>query len=134
MSLTQDGAIEGVKYFFKADFEKLLDPIVWYRAVEQSFFSLAVCFGSLVMYSSYNNFSNNVNRDAIIISVLDTFTSLLAGSVIFAVLGTMAHKMNKEIKDVIKSGLISLSKGNKSILIIHYQVVLVWPSLHIQKD
>lgn len=62
VSLTQDGAWKGIKFFFEPDFEKLLDPIVWYRAVEQSFFSLAICYGSLVMYSSYNNFENNVKR------------------------------------------------------------------------
>ncbi|XP_046909992.2 sodium-dependent nutrient amino acid transporter 1-like isoform X1 [Dermatophagoides farinae] len=104
VSMTQDGAIDGILYFLRPDFGKLLDPIVWYRAVEQSFFSLAVCFGSLVMYSSYNNFNNNVNKDAIIISVLDTFTSLLAGCVIFSVLGTMANEKGVEIKDVVSSG------------------------------
>nr|XP_027199269.1 sodium-dependent nutrient amino acid transporter 1-like [Dermatophagoides pteronyssinus] len=104
VSLTQDGAINGILYFLRPDFAKLLDPIVWYRAVEQSFFSLAVCFGSLIMYSSYNNFNNNVNKDAIIISVLDTFTSLLAGCVIFSVLGAMANEKGVEIKDVVTSG------------------------------
>ena len=104
VSLTQDGAIEGIAFFFTPKFEKLLDPIVWYRAVEQSFFSLAICFGSLVMYSSYNNFSNNVNRDCIIISVLDTVTSLLAGCVIFAVLGSMAHENGETIEDVVRGG------------------------------
>lgn len=102
--VTQDGATQGILYFFKPDFVKLLDPIVWYRAVEQSFFSLAVCFGSLVMYSSYNSFTNNVKRDAVIISVLDTFTSVLAGCVIFAVLGIMAHENQVDIKDVVKQG------------------------------
>lgn len=62
VSLFQEGALAGIAFFFTPQFEKLLDPIVWYRAVEQSFFSLAVCFGSLVMYSSYNDFNNNVSR------------------------------------------------------------------------
>ncbi|KAF7488279.1 Sodium-dependent nutrient amino acid transporter 1 [Sarcoptes scabiei] len=104
VSLTQEGALNGILYFFRPNFQKLLDPIVWYRAVEQSFFSLAVCFGSLIMYSSYNNFSNNVGRDAIIISVLDTFTSLLAGCVIFAVLGSMSFQKGIDIKDVVSKG------------------------------
>ncbi|OTF79362.1 sodium/chloride dependent amino acid transporter-like protein, partial [Euroglyphus maynei] len=43
-------------------------------------------------------------NDAIIISVLDTFTSLLAGCVIFSVLGTMANEKGVEIKDVVTSG------------------------------
>ena len=104
VSMFQDGALDGIKYFFEPQFEKLKDPIVWYRAVEQSFFSLAICFGSLVMYSSYNDFTNNVNRDCIIISLLDTFTSVLAGCVTFAVLGSMAKESGKEIKDVVRNG------------------------------
>ena len=62
VSLFQDGAWEGIVYFITPQFHRLLDPVVWYAAVEQSFFSLAVCFGSLVMFSSYNNFENNVKR------------------------------------------------------------------------
>ncbi|XP_017494738.1 PREDICTED: sodium-dependent nutrient amino acid transporter 1-like, partial [Rhagoletis zephyria] len=104
VSLFQEGALAGIAFFFTPQFEKLLDPIVWYRAVEQSFFSLAVCFGSLVMYSSYNDFNNNVSRDCIIISLLDTFTSLLAGCVIFAVLGNMAHENGEKIEDVVTGG------------------------------
>ncbi|KAI1284894.1 Sodium- and chloride-dependent glycine transporter 1 [Halotydeus destructor] len=105
-ALTNEGAVEGLVYFFKPKWHKLWDPIVWYRAVEQSFFSLGVCFGSLTMYASYNSFKNNVYRDAIIISVLDTFTSILAGCVIFAVLGSMAFKQGKPIETVVeKQGL-----------------------------
>jgi solute carrier family 6 amino acid transporter-like protein 5/7/9/14 len=64
VALTTDGAVEGIKFFFTPKWDKLLEPIVWYRAVEQSFFSLAVCFGSLIMFSSYNEFHNNVYRYA----------------------------------------------------------------------
>ena len=56
---------------------------VWYAAVTQSFFSLSVGFGALFTYASYNGFSHNVYRDALIISFTDTFTSLLAGKYIF---------------------------------------------------
>ncbi len=35
---------------------------VWYAAVTQSFFSLSVGFGSIIMYSSYNPFTHNVYR------------------------------------------------------------------------
>lgn len=43
-------------------------------------------------------------RDCIIISLLDTFTSLLAGCVIFAVLGNMAYENGEDIKDVVTGG------------------------------
>uniref|UniRef100_A0A1I8MRP6 Sodium-dependent nutrient amino acid transporter 1 n=1 Tax=Musca domestica TaxID=7370 RepID=A0A1I8MRP6_MUSDO len=43
---------------------------VWYAAVTQCFYSLSVCFGNIIMYSSYNKFGHNVHRDATIFSVL----------------------------------------------------------------
>ncbi|RWS12349.1 Sodium-dependent nutrient amino acid transporter 1-like protein, partial [Dinothrombium tinctorium] len=61
------------------------------------------------MYSSYNNFRNNVYRDAIIISILDTLTSILAGCIIFAVLGSMALQMNIHIDEVIKEQGLGLA-------------------------
>lgn len=40
-----------------------------------------------------------------IVTTLDTFTSLMAGITIFAILGNLAHNLNIEnIADVIKSG------------------------------
>lgn len=35
---------------------------VWYNAITQMFFSLAICFGTLVMYASFNNFRKNIYR------------------------------------------------------------------------
>lgn len=35
---------------------------------------------------------------------MDTFTSLLAGIIIFGILGNLAHKMGVEVKEVVKSG------------------------------
>jgi solute carrier family 6 amino acid transporter-like protein 5/7/9/14 len=43
-------------------------------------------------------------RDAIIISIADTLTSILAGCVIFAVLGAMAYESGKEIPDIVQEG------------------------------
>lgn len=82
---------------------------MWYAAVSQSFFSLSVGFGSIIMFSSYNSFRHNVYRDAAIISVTDTFTSLLAGFTIFAILGHLAHQLDMPIKTVIKEGGTSLA-------------------------
>lgn len=35
---------------------------------------------------------------------MDTGTSLLAGTIIFGILGNLAHKMNVKVSDVVKSG------------------------------
>ena len=66
-------------FYITPQWGELLNIKVWYAAVTQSFFSLSVGFGALFTYSSYNGFSHNVYRDALIISFTDTFTSLLAG-------------------------------------------------------
>jgi solute carrier family 6 amino acid transporter-like protein 5/7/9/14 len=56
------------------------------------------------MYSSYNPFEHNVYRDAFIVSIMDTFTSLLAGVTIFAILGNLAFTLGVNIKDVVAPG------------------------------
>lgn len=102
--LTQEGAWKGVLYFITPQWEKLLEINVWKEAAGQMFFSLSVSMGSLIMYSSYNPFRNNVYRDALIVSILDTVTSIIAGIVIFSVLGSMAHDLQIDVKDVVKGG------------------------------
>ncbi|XP_015916409.2 sodium-dependent nutrient amino acid transporter 1-like [Parasteatoda tepidariorum] len=97
----EEGAGEGIKFFFKPDIEKLKDVNVWYKATEQSFFSLNIAYGSIVMIASYNKFHHNIYRDAIIISVLDTIVNLLAGCVSFAVLGSLSYKYSKNITEVV---------------------------------
>ncbi|XP_055593646.1 sodium-dependent nutrient amino acid transporter 1-like [Uranotaenia lowii] len=82
-----DGAMNGLLYFIKPDWNQLINPNVWKEAVSQCFFSLSICFGGVIAYSSFNNFSNNIYRDAMIISWLDTFTSLLSGAIVFAIIG-----------------------------------------------
>ena len=102
--LTLEGAVDGLKFFFTPDWSKLVQPKVWYAAVTQSFFSLGVGFGALTTYSSYNKFRHNSYKDALIISVADTCTSILAGTIIFAILGHLSHELQKPIEEVVKSG------------------------------
>nr|CAI5822968.1 unnamed protein product [Callosobruchus analis] len=100
-ALTLDGATDGILYFIETDWSRLLDAQVWYAAVTQCFFSLNVGFGTIVMLSSYNSFTHNISRDALIITTLDTFTSLLSGATIFGILGNLAYEMGVEPSEVI---------------------------------
>lgn len=57
------------------------------------------------MFASYNNFSHNILRDATIISLLDTFTSLFSGIIIFGILGNLAYENGTDdIKAVVQGG------------------------------
>ncbi|KAK7078485.1 hypothetical protein SK128_001588, partial [Halocaridina rubra] len=99
-----EGAIDGVRYFVTPEWHKLADLSVWYAAVTQSFFSLSVGFGAIITFGSYNNFSQNIYRDAWIISLADTLTSLLAGFTIFCILGNLAHELNTDVDNVVRGG------------------------------
>nr|XP_019558048.3 sodium-dependent nutrient amino acid transporter 1-like [Aedes albopictus] len=94
-AFTLEGALDGLLYFIKPDWNQLLNPTVWKEAVSQCFFSLSICFGGVIAYSSFNNFSNNIYRDAMIISWLDTFTSLLSGAIVFAIIGHLGFITNE---------------------------------------
>ncbi|KAF4521704.1 hypothetical protein B566_EDAN013002 [Ephemera danica] len=98
------GSAEGIMYFINPQWEKLLEAEVWYAAVTQCFFSLSVGFGPLIMYSSYNGFRHNVHRDALIVTTMDTFTSLLAGFTVFAILGNLAYERGVDISNVVQGG------------------------------
>ena len=104
-AVTLDGAVNGIIFFIKPNWEKLFDAHVWYAAVTQCFFSLSVCFGGVVMYSSYNDFRHNIYRDVLVVTTLDTFTSLMAGFTIFGILGNLAHELGTEdISNVVRGG------------------------------
>ncbi|RVE40330.1 hypothetical protein evm_015020 [Chilo suppressalis] len=45
-----------------------------------------------------------VFRDAMIVTTLDTFTSLLSGVTIFGILGNLAHELNQDVSQVVGSG------------------------------
>ncbi|XP_041978591.1 uncharacterized protein LOC121732704 [Aricia agestis] len=109
-AVTLPGAVNGIIFFINPEWSKILELQVWYAAVTQVFFSLSVCSGALIMFSSYNGFTQNVYRDSMIVTTLDTFTSLISGITIFGVLGNLAYELNyDDVSDVIKGGGTSLA-------------------------
>ncbi|XP_049528168.1 sodium-dependent nutrient amino acid transporter 1-like isoform X4 [Dermacentor silvarum] len=103
VTLLQEGAANGLAALFVPQWSKILEIQVWFNACEQSFFSLGIGMGVLTMYSSYNDFKHNISRDAFFISMADTATSLLAGSVVFSTLGSLAHQLGvQDISQVLK--------------------------------
>ncbi|XP_067627802.1 sodium-dependent nutrient amino acid transporter 1 isoform X2 [Eurosta solidaginis] len=104
-AVTLPGAMDGIIYFFKPQWSELLNPLVWYAAVTQVFFSLAICFGTLITYASYNNFSRNVYKDIVIITTMDSCSSLIAGCITFGILGNLAFKTGApDVANVVKGG------------------------------
>ncbi|CAG9113477.1 unnamed protein product [Plutella xylostella] len=109
-SVTLEGASTGILFFLTPQWDKLLEINVWYAAVTQVFFSLGVGTGAIIMFSSYNGFRQNIYRDAMIVTTLDTFTSLMSGITIFGILGNLAFELGYEdVDSVIGSGGTSLA-------------------------
>ncbi|XP_031644960.1 sodium-dependent neutral amino acid transporter B(0)AT3 isoform X2 [Oncorhynchus kisutch] len=90
-ALTLPGAYEGLIYLFTPDWEILKNPQVWLDAATQIFFSLSVAFGGLISFSSYNSQKNNCEKDAVLVGVINSATSIYASIPIFAILGFKAH-------------------------------------------
>ncbi|XP_077418378.1 sodium- and chloride-dependent GABA transporter 1 isoform X2 [Vanacampus margaritifer] len=98
------GAKEGVLYFVTPVWKKLFKVKVWLNAAAQVFNSLGIAFGSMISMASYNKFNNNIVRDALIVSFVNSFTSILAGFVIFSAIGYMAHIHNLPVDNISTDG------------------------------
>uniref|UniRef100_A0A5K3F576 Transporter n=1 Tax=Mesocestoides corti TaxID=53468 RepID=A0A5K3F576_MESCO len=102
--LTLKGSLMGIQYYLLPDFGRLKSIEVWNAAASQIFFSLGPGFGVLLALASYNKFSNNCYRDAMITSAINCGTSFLSGFVVFSVLGHMCYRMNKTMDTVANEG------------------------------
>uniref|UniRef100_A0A8C4E021 Transporter n=1 Tax=Dicentrarchus labrax TaxID=13489 RepID=A0A8C4E021_DICLA len=87
------GSVDGIAHMFTP---KMLEPQVWREAATQVFFALGLGFGGVIAFSSYNKIDNNCHFDAVLVSVINFLTSILATLVVFAVLGFKANIMNEK--------------------------------------
>ncbi|XP_074260094.1 sodium- and chloride-dependent transporter XTRP3 isoform X2 [Saimiri boliviensis] len=70
--------------------EQLANPKAWINAATQIFFSLGLGFGSLIAFASYNEPSSNCQKHAIIVSLINSSTSIFASIVTFSIYGFKA--------------------------------------------
>ncbi|KAM6936515.1 sodium- and chloride-dependent transporter XTRP3 [Lycodopsis pacificus] len=87
---TLHGALNGVAYMFTPKLEQLANPTTWINAATQIFFSLGLGFGTLIAFASYNEYHNNFERQAIIVSFINCGTSIFASIVTFSIYGFKA--------------------------------------------
>ncbi|KAL0968632.1 hypothetical protein UPYG_G00269390 [Umbra pygmaea] len=93
-ALLLKGSVDGIRHMFTPKLEIMLESKVWREAATQVFFALGLGFGGVIAFSSYNKRDNNCHFDAVLVSFINFFTSVLATLVVFAVLGFKANIMN----------------------------------------
>uniref|UniRef100_A0A8C0DXW9 Transporter n=1 Tax=Balaenoptera musculus TaxID=9771 RepID=A0A8C0DXW9_BALMU len=70
--------------------EQLANPKAWINAATQIFFSLGLGFGSLIAFASYNEPSNDCQKHTVIVSIINSSTSIFASVVTFSIYGFKA--------------------------------------------
>ncbi|MGO1166319.1 MAG: sodium-dependent transporter [Janibacter sp.] len=105
ISLTLDGAGEGLNAFFTPDWNALTDTGVWTSAVGQIFFSLSVGFGIMITYASYVDRKTDMAGSGAVVAFSNSGFELLAGIGVFAALGFMAQSSGTEVSEVVASGI-----------------------------
>lgn len=102
------GAAEGLNHLFEPDFKMLFSlkegPKIWIAAYGQIFFSLSVGFAVMISYSSHLPKKSDIVNNAFITGFLNCGFSMIAGIMIFAILGNMASSKGVDIDEVVKGG------------------------------
>lgn len=85
-SLTLPNAMDGLVFYLKPDFSKLLEynlSEVIFAAMGQAFFTLSLGIGALAIFGSYIDKERSLLGESISITLLDTFVALVSGLIIF---------------------------------------------------
>ncbi len=80
--LTLDGASDGLRAYLTPDLDKALKPELMVSAMGQSFFSLSIGVGSMLIYGSYVSKSDNMPRLGLAVTLIDVGIAILAGLLI----------------------------------------------------
>ena len=84
-SVMMDGAGEGIRFYLVPDFQKIKDAgigNVVFAALSQSFFTLSIGIGAMLIFGSYLDRTRSLTGEAVNITILDTFVALTAGFII----------------------------------------------------
>lgn len=81
-SISLPGAFAGLEFLFKPDWSKV-DGSTILAALGQAFFSLSLGMGCMITYGSYIGKQENLQKNAMIITLIDVCIALLAGIAIF---------------------------------------------------
>ncbi len=83
-AITLDNAIEGIKYFFTPELDKILDYKVWLNALTQNAWDTGAGWGLILTYAVYMKKKEDISLNAVLIGFGNNTISLIAGITIFS--------------------------------------------------
>ncbi len=104
-AVTLPNAADGLQWLFRPDFSAIMDYKVWTAAYGQIFFTLSVAFAIMITYSSYLPSRSDINNNGFITVFVNCGFSMLAGIMVFGVLGYMAAQQGVGVDEVVGSGV-----------------------------
>ncbi len=84
--MTLPQAMDGLRFYLYPDFSKVTAH-TFMMAMGQAFFSLSLGMGAMITYGSYISKSDNLFTSGLSVTFFDTLIALMAGLMIFPVLG-----------------------------------------------
>lgn len=104
-AVTLPGSMEGLNWLFQPDFSALLNIKVWVAAYGQLFYSLSIGFAIMLTYSSYLPKESDIANNACITAFVNCGFSIVAGILVFSVLGNMALQQGVGIDKVVSQSV-----------------------------
>jgi NSS family neurotransmitter:Na+ symporter len=89
--LTLEGAMEGLKAYLVPDFERALSPNLIINALGSAFFSLSLGVGTMLIYGSYINDSENLPVLGGMVTIVDITIAVLAGFLVLPAMYVALH-------------------------------------------
>ena len=103
-AVTLPGFWTGWQLYLTPVWPVLLSPEVWTAACTQIFYTLSVATGVMVTYASYKEETDDIAKASWTTALINSAISLLAGFVVFAVLGYMAWQSDVPVATLAASG------------------------------
>ncbi|XP_048245862.1 sodium- and chloride-dependent betaine transporter-like isoform X2 [Haliotis rufescens] len=98
------GSAGGIYYYVYPKFDKLTDPKVWIHSCRYALFSLGIAMGCLITMSGHNKKESNCFRDAILICLMDSLSTVFFGFAFFSIVGHVAFRRGVTVEAFQSSG------------------------------
>lgn len=101
-AVTLPNALEGLEFFFRPDFNLMLDPKIWLNALTQNAWDTGAGWGLIMTYAIYMKREEDISLNAALIGFGNNSVSLIAGITIFSTVFALGS--NDPLSQISNSG------------------------------